>query len=340
MPGDDRESYDDREGPGPVRVDHVGIAVESVEAADPVLRALGCEQVTDETVEGRFRWVYYRLGDASRIELVEPVAEDTFLTEFLAANGPGLHHVTLEVADIDAAVAGVEAAAADLEVVDRATFEDWHEAFVSPRNPTGTLFQLIEHREGFSEGRGPPATLFVNGERLAARSTAESLDATEPDEVATAGEPAAAEARERIAADPFCARFGIDLVALGEGRARTRMRTAPWMANLLTHQQTAVNRYRPVWSREVAGRSRVGPVTVSLQPEEYPPRRAQAPPLTRRGGGRRRRRGCSGSVPTAVHSLRNNPGPGWNRGRSHSRRRYMLPYRVHRRSWLSDLRRP
>ncbi|PSQ38764.1 phenylacetic acid degradation protein PaaI [Halobacteriales archaeon SW_5_70_135] len=57
------------------------------------------------------------------------------------------------------------------------------------------------------------------------------MDATAPDEVATAGEPAAAEVRERIAADPFCARFGIDLVALGEGRARTRMRAAPWMAN-------------------------------------------------------------------------------------------------------------
>jgi methylmalonyl-CoA/ethylmalonyl-CoA epimerase len=231
MAGDDTEDCDDREEPGPVRVDHVGIAVESVAAADPVLRALGCEQVTDETVEGRFRWVYYRLGDASRIELVEPVADDTFLTDFLDERGPGPHHVTLEVADIDAAVAGVEAADADLEVVDRATFEDWHEAFVSPRNPTGTLFQLIEHREGYAEGRGPPADLFVNGERLAARSTAESLAGPDPGEVAAVGEPAAAETRERIAADPFCARFGIDLVALGEGRARTRMRTAPWMAN-------------------------------------------------------------------------------------------------------------
>lgn len=218
--------------PGPVRVDHVGIAVESVADADPVLQALGCERMVDETVEGRFRWVYYRLGDASNLELVEPVAADTFLTDFLEANGPGLHHVTLEVADIDAAVAGVEAAGAGLEVVDRTDFEDWREAFVSPRNPTGTLFQFIEHREGYAEGRGAPARLFATGERLGARSAGESLGATDPGDVTPLGdEPVDEELCERIAADPFCARFGIALAALGEGRARTRMRVAPWMAN-------------------------------------------------------------------------------------------------------------
>jgi methylmalonyl-CoA/ethylmalonyl-CoA epimerase len=145
----------------PIRVDHVGIAVESVASAEPVLLALGCEKLLDETVEDRFRWMYYRLGDASRVELLEPVAEDTFLTDFLETNGPGLHHVTLEVADVDAVVASLEDAG--LSVVDRRTFEDWTEAFVSPRNPTGTLFQLMEYHGGWSEGRLPPEELYVNG---------------------------------------------------------------------------------------------------------------------------------------------------------------------------------
>jgi len=217
--------------PGPIRVDHVGIAVESVAAAAPVLQALGCERLLDETVEGRFRWVYYRLGDASRIELVEPVAEDTFLTDFLDRNGPGLHHVTLEVADIDVAVAAAEAAG--LDVVDRTTFEDWHEAFVSPTNPTGTLFQFIEHRAGYAEDRAPPAELFVNGERLGARPVDDDDGTGTPagDDGVETGEAVDPAVVERIAADPFCARLGVDLVALETDRARTRLRVTPGLAN-------------------------------------------------------------------------------------------------------------
>jgi methylmalonyl-CoA/ethylmalonyl-CoA epimerase len=150
----------------PTRVDHVGIAVESIDAAEPVLFALGCRKPIEESVEDRFRWAQYDFGrEASRIELVAPEAEDTFLTDFLDDHGPGLHHVTLEVADIDAVVAALEAAG--LRVVDRREYEDWTEAFVSPANPTGALFQLFEYHEGYAEGRPPADRLYVDGERLA-----------------------------------------------------------------------------------------------------------------------------------------------------------------------------
>jgi methylmalonyl-CoA/ethylmalonyl-CoA epimerase len=111
-----------------------------------------------------FRWVYYALGDASRIELIEPIADDSFLTEYLDEHGPGLHHVTLEVADLDAVAERLESQG--LRVVDRREYDDYAEAFVSPRNPTGALFQLMEYREGYDE-RGPPAEeLYVNGHRV------------------------------------------------------------------------------------------------------------------------------------------------------------------------------
>lgn len=147
----------------PIRVDHVGVAVESVADAEPVLLALGCEKLIDDTVGDEFRWVYYALGDASRLELVEPIAEDSFLTEYLDEHGPGLHHVTLEVADLDAVAAHLESQG--LRVVDRREFDEYVEAFVSPRNPTGALFQLMEYREAFAE-RGPAERLFVNGCRV------------------------------------------------------------------------------------------------------------------------------------------------------------------------------
>ena len=149
----------------PIRVDHVGIAVESVSDAGPVLFALGCDRITDDVVDDRFRWVYYELGRASRLELIEPVNDDSFLTEYLDANGPGLHHVTLEVADLDRVANVLEDEG--LSIVDRATFDGWREAFVSPRNPTGVLFQLMEYTDDYPETQGvPPNDLYVGGHRI------------------------------------------------------------------------------------------------------------------------------------------------------------------------------
>ena len=150
-----------------IRVDHVGIAVHSVADAEPLLELLGAEKlVHEEDPTGAFRWAYYLLGDASRVELVEPVdGEDSFLTDFLAENGPGMHHVTLEVGDVDAAIAALEAEG--IRVVNRTDYEGWSEAFVSPRNPTGVLFQLMEYREPFAEDRPDPERLYIGGKRLA-----------------------------------------------------------------------------------------------------------------------------------------------------------------------------
>jgi len=149
----------------PIRVDHTGIAVESISDAEPVLFALGCRKLTEDSVEGRFRWAQYDFGrDASRLELIAPEAEETFLTDFLDEYGPGLHHVTLEVADIDAVIGALDAA--DIDVVDYAEFSGWTEAFLSPANPTGTLFQLMEYHDDYGDGRPPADDLYVDGTRL------------------------------------------------------------------------------------------------------------------------------------------------------------------------------
>jgi methylmalonyl-CoA/ethylmalonyl-CoA epimerase len=111
---------------------------------------------------GGLVWAYYALGDASRIELVGPTNDDSFLADYLDRRGPGLHHVTLEVADIDAVIDTLEAEG--VTAVDRAEREGWTEAFVSPGNATGALFQLMEYHDDFDEHR--PDGLFVGGERV------------------------------------------------------------------------------------------------------------------------------------------------------------------------------
>lgn len=136
-----------------VRVDHVGIAVEDRKTVAPILELLGGELIADEPADG-FRWIQYELGGLSRIELIEPTAEETFLTDFLDRNGPGLHHVTFEVAAIDDVVAHL--AANDVRVVDRADHEAYREAFVSPRSTGGVLFQLMEYEPGYTDVYGEP----------------------------------------------------------------------------------------------------------------------------------------------------------------------------------------
>lgn len=148
----------------PIRVDHVGIAVRSIEDAEPLLTVLGCVKLVDETIDDAFRWAYYELGGASRIELIEPVGDDTFLTRYLDEHGPGLHHVTLEVADIDRVIDHLEQQG--VGVVHYTDRGDWIEAFLSPGNPTGTLFQLMEFRERYARRRADVDELLIGGGRL------------------------------------------------------------------------------------------------------------------------------------------------------------------------------
>lgn len=146
------------------RVDHVGIAVHDIADAEPLLELLGCEKLAEEADEEvGYTWAYYELGDASRLELVEPLLDrESFLTDYLAEHGPGLHHVTLEVSDLDAMVARLEAGG--VRVVDRADRDGYSEAFVSPRE-AGPLVQLMEYHRAYAEKNG--ADMFIGGGRLA-----------------------------------------------------------------------------------------------------------------------------------------------------------------------------
>jgi methylmalonyl-CoA/ethylmalonyl-CoA epimerase len=149
----------------PIRVEHVGIAVADFAGAEAVLHALGAEKYVDDTgPNDDFRWAGYILGDASRLELVAPLSDDNFIRDFLDRHGPGLHHVTLEVEDMDAVIDALEAAG--VTVVDRAQHDTYEEAFVSPANPTGALFQLMRFEDAYPE-HYDSENIFVNDEPVA-----------------------------------------------------------------------------------------------------------------------------------------------------------------------------
>jgi len=82
------------------KIDHLGIAVESIAAARAFYEALGLCITNEETVEHeQVRTAMIPVGE-SRIELLEPLREDSAVGRFLKKRGPGLHHIALHVDDI------------------------------------------------------------------------------------------------------------------------------------------------------------------------------------------------------------------------------------------------
>jgi methylmalonyl-CoA/ethylmalonyl-CoA epimerase len=81
------------------KIDHLGIAVRSIEQAQRFYRALGLTVLKDEEDDERVRSVMIPLGD-SRLRLLEPLDTTTPLGKFLEQHGEGLHHLALHVDDI------------------------------------------------------------------------------------------------------------------------------------------------------------------------------------------------------------------------------------------------
>lgn len=88
------------EGAG-IRLDHLGIAVRSIEVARGFYEMLGMRVTLEETVEHEGVKTAMLPVDGSRFELLEPMGEHTTIGRFLAKRGEGLHHVALRVDDVD-----------------------------------------------------------------------------------------------------------------------------------------------------------------------------------------------------------------------------------------------
>jgi methylmalonyl-CoA/ethylmalonyl-CoA epimerase len=87
------------------RIDHIGVAVVSIDDALDVYEALGLSEAHREEVPSqKVRTAFLPVGDG-RIELLEPTAEDSPVAKFLLRRGPGVHHVCFSVEDLEAALA-------------------------------------------------------------------------------------------------------------------------------------------------------------------------------------------------------------------------------------------
>lgn len=90
------------------RLDHIGIAVASIEEALDVYRALGLTESGRETVQGQgVVTAFLPLGETC-LELLEPTGPDSPVAKFLAKRGPGVHHLCFAVTDLERALADLQ----------------------------------------------------------------------------------------------------------------------------------------------------------------------------------------------------------------------------------------
>ena len=126
-------------------IHHLGVAVDDLDAALVTYeRLFGARVEQRATVEDQgVRAASLRIGDG-RVELLEPLAEDTPVGRFLAKRGPGMHHVAYEVSDLAATIAELGRAGADLiDEQPRAGLFGLEVAFVHPDSVHGVLSEVV-----------------------------------------------------------------------------------------------------------------------------------------------------------------------------------------------------
>ncbi len=126
-------------------LDHIGIAVKSLDAAKAIYEKLGLPVSDKETVESeQVRLVMVPVGD-TRLELLEPLSDDSVIGKFITKRGEGLHHVSLRVPDLSVAVARLKQDGVRLVSDEIKIGAGGHRyVFVHPSSTGGVLLELVE----------------------------------------------------------------------------------------------------------------------------------------------------------------------------------------------------
>ena len=128
------------------RIDHIGVAVDDLDGAVKLYsESFGMREQHRETVAAfDVEAVLLEIGEG-HVELLKPLTADSGVGKFLERNGPGLHHVAYQTADIDSALEQVKAAGLDLiDQEPRTGIRGSRVAFLHPKATGGVLTELVE----------------------------------------------------------------------------------------------------------------------------------------------------------------------------------------------------
>lgn len=131
-----------------ITLDHLGIAVRSIAAGRRFYESLGLQVTHEETVEHeRVRTAMLPVGE-TRLELLEPTEDDSTIGRFLARRGEGVHHIALQVPEIDAMFQRLRAEGVRLASDSVRVGAGGHRYFfVHPASTGGALIEIVGSRE-------------------------------------------------------------------------------------------------------------------------------------------------------------------------------------------------
>lgn len=126
-------------------LDHLGIAVKSLAVAKATYEKLGMSPSSEDLVEQeKVRVVMVPVGE-TRLELMEPTSDDSVIAKFIAKRGEGLHHVSLRVPDLNAAVQKLKSENVRLVSEEIKAGVGGHRyIFIHPSSTGGVLLELVE----------------------------------------------------------------------------------------------------------------------------------------------------------------------------------------------------
>lgn len=132
------------------KIEHIGIAVRSLETAIPVFeQLLGTSCYKQETVESEgVNTAFFKTGP-NKVELLESARPDGVISKYIDKKGEGIHHIAFEVADIHAEMKRLKAAGFQLlQEEPKAGADQKLICFVHPKNTHGVLIELCQDISG------------------------------------------------------------------------------------------------------------------------------------------------------------------------------------------------
>jgi methylmalonyl-CoA/ethylmalonyl-CoA epimerase len=130
------------------KIEHIGIAVKSIEASAKVYEALlNTEIYKTEAVESEgVKTAFIRIGQ-SKIELLEATTSDSPIAKFIEKRGEGTHHIAFDVDDIEAEIARLTKEGFQLiHQTPKAGADNKLIAFLHPKSTGGLLVELCQEK--------------------------------------------------------------------------------------------------------------------------------------------------------------------------------------------------
>ena len=127
-------------------IDHIGIATSSLDESQQLWTILGFTQGDDQINSEQGVKIRFMHGNTStRIELLEPLGDDTPVGKFISKNGPGVQQIAVRVADIEETISRLLSAEVKMVSEVPTIGADGHRiAFVHPSSAGGVLIELVE----------------------------------------------------------------------------------------------------------------------------------------------------------------------------------------------------